>query len=295
MLPRTFALAAGQINQLAITIIASGLAIGSLSVFNLANNLQSFPISVFGISLAIAVFPVFSEALANNQADKFVSAFSLHFRRVLFFIIPVSIFILLERAQLVRIILGAEAFNWTATYNTAQTLGWFAISLFAQSLIPMLTRSFYALEDTKTPFWVSLSAISVNIIFSLLLTPTMGVAGLALAFSLASILNMIILIGVLRTRIGYLDDKKIIWSTFKISLNSLSAGLVVYLGLKIMADLVNMRSFWGIFIQGAVAAGLGVICYIGLSLLFNSEEIIVIKNWAARYLKPIFSQNLSKK
>src|SRR3989338_7822651 len=120
MLPRTLGLAAGQVNQLVITMVASTLMAGSIAVFNLANNLQSFPISIFGVSLAIAVFPVFSEALARADQDKFRTAFSIHFRRVIFLIIPVSIFILLLRAQLVRVILGSGNFDWSDTYYIAQ-------------------------------------------------------------------------------------------------------------------------------------------------------------------------------
>ncbi len=288
MLPRTLGLAASQLNLLVITMVASTLTSGSLAVFNLANNLQSFPSSLVGVSLAIAVFPVFAEALAKDDQPSFVQAFSLHLRRVLFFIIPLSIVILLCRAQLVRLILGAGNFDWHDTYYTAQTLGWFVISLFAQSLIPMLARSFYALEDTKTPVIISLITISLNILASLFLGRTMGVEGLALAFSLAAILNMLILLMVLRFRLGYLDDKKIIWSTFKISLNSLLAGAVVYGLLRLMAGLVDMHTFFGIFWQGLIAGGGGMIFYLAVSLLFNFEEILVIKNFLSRTFRPLF-------
>ncbi len=291
MLPRTIGLAAGQINQLVITMVASTLMAGSIAIFNLANNLQSFPISIFGVSLAIAVFPVFSEALARHDQRMFVTAFSIHFRRVIFLIIPVSIFILLLRAQLVRVILGSGNFDWSDTYFTAQTLGWFTISLFAQSLIPMLARSFYALEDTKTPVIISFVAIVINIIGTIFLGSKYGVVGLALAFSIASILNMILLMVVLRLRVGYLDDKKIIWSTFKISINSLLSGGVVYLMLRAMATMVDMQTFVGVFLQGLVAGTIGILFYLGISLLTKCEEVDMVKKWSGKYLKPIFQKN----
>lgn len=291
MLPRTIGLAAGQFNQVIITVLASGLAMGSLAIFNLANNLASFPISVFGISLAIAAFPVFSEALSQNNPTKFVSAFSLHFRRVIFLIVPVSIFILLLRAQIVRVILGTNNFDWTATYYTANTLGIFAVSLFAQSLIPMITRSFFALEDTKTPLVIGGISIGLNITLSFALTPAFGVLGLAMAFSTASIINMLILVWALRIKFGYLDDKRIILSTLKISFNSLVAGAVVYLILRLMADLVDMTTFLGIFLQGLVAGVSGAILYLGLSFLSNAEEVLVVKSWLGKFLQPIFTSN----
>lgn len=287
MVPRTIGLAANQLNLLVMTMVASTLMTGSLAIFNLANNLQSFPSSIFGVSLAIAVFPVFSEALALKEQGRFVQVFSLHFRRILFLIIPISVLILLLRAQLVRVILGSGQFDWQDTYYTAQTLGWFVISLFAQSLIPMLARTFYALEDTKTPVIISLVTIAVNILGSVILGRSLGVEGLALAFSGASILNMILLLMVLRLRLGYLDDKKIIWSTFKISVNSLLAGGVIYIILRFMANLVDMRTFIGIFLQGLVAGSVGLVFYLAVSLLTNCEEIKVVKQWLNKYLRPL--------
>ncbi|MFA6304757.1 MAG: murein biosynthesis integral membrane protein MurJ [Patescibacteria group bacterium] len=288
MIPRTIGLAANQFNLIVITVVASTLATGSLAIFNLANNLQSFPISIFGVSLAIAVFPVFSETLAQNESGRFVQVFSLHFRRVVFLLIPISVFILLLRAQLVRVILGSGNFDWQNTYDTAQTLGWFTISLLAQSLIPMLARSFYALEDTKTPVYISSLAIVLNIIGTVFLGKLFGVAGLAMAFSISSIVNMIILLMVLRLRVGYLDDKKIIWSTLKISFNSVISGLVVYVVLRIMASAVDMRSFLGIFTQGLVAGLAGLSFYLLISLLTRCEEIQIIRIWLAKYLRPLF-------
>ncbi|MBU1131402.1 murein biosynthesis integral membrane protein MurJ [Patescibacteria group bacterium] len=291
MVPRTVGLAGNQINQIVITIIASTLAAGSVAIFNLANNLQSFPISIFGVSLAIAAFPVFSEALGLGDREGFKKIFSVHFRRILFLIIPVSVFILLLRAQIVRVILGAGNFDWSDTYYTAQALGWFIISLFAQSTIPMLARSFYALEDTKTPVIISLAAMVVNIAGSYFLGARMGVEGLALAFSIASILNMIALTMALRLRLGYLDDKKIIWSTFKISLNSLIAGAGVYFMLRVMADLVNMRTFAGVFIQGLAAGIVGIVIYLIISFFTNCEEIVMVKRFFQKHLEPIIKKS----
>lgn len=288
MVPRTFGLAASQLNQLVITIIGSTLVVGSITVFNLANNLQSFPASVFGISLAIAVFPIFSEALAKNNHPEFIKIFSLHFRRIIFMIVPVSVFILIERAQIVRIILGAANFDWEDTYLTAQTLGWFSVSLFAQSLIPMITRSFYALRDTRTPVIIGLFSIAINIACSLWLGQKMGVEGLALAFSICSIFNMLLLLFALRTRIGYLDDKTIISSTMRIIVNAIFGGLAVYLSLRFFAQIVNMRTFIGIFIQGASSGVIGLLVYFLLCLITSCPEITIIKTYIFKYLRPLF-------
>lgn len=273
MVPRALGLGVTQINQVVITTIASTLAVGSVAVFNLANNLQYFPISVFGVSLALSSFPVFSQAFSENNKNKFVTHFSQTFRRILFLIIPTSILILLLRAQIVRLVLGAGNFDWEDTILTAQTLGFFSLSLFAQSLIPILARSFYAFQDTKTPVVISIISMILNVIGSLIFVQFMGVLGLALAFSLASFVNMILLLIVLRVRIGALDDQRIINATLKIIFLSLLMGLVVQ-GLKyLIAPQVDMQTFVGVFLQTAGSILGGVLLYLLLAGLFQFEEV----------------------
>ncbi|RJQ34994.1 murein biosynthesis integral membrane protein MurJ [Candidatus Parcubacteria bacterium] len=277
MLPRTIGLAAGQFNLVIITMIASTLSVGSIAVFNLANNLQSLPISLFAVSLAIAVFPTFTQAVNENNSKLFAENFSISFRRILFLVIPISILILVLRAQIVRVILGSGAFNWENTKDTAQTLGLFALSMFAQGLIPLLARSFYAHEDTKTPMLISIFSIAVNILLSWWLAQWMGVMGLALAFSISSIINMLLLYVSLHLRVHDIDDNKIFKSLLMISLNGMSAGAICYAGLYLLAPLVNMQTFWGIFTQGVGAGLLGLLTYLILSILFKLEEVEIFR------------------
>ncbi len=285
MLPRTFGLAVNQVNQLVIVIIASTLASGSIAYFNLANNLQSFPISVFGVSIALACFPVFSRALADKNTSQFQESFSVNFRRILYLIVPASVLLLLLRAQIVRLILGSGSFTWRDTIQTAQTLGFFALSLFAQSLLPLITRSFYALEDTKTPVLVSLGSVIINIFLAITLGQKIGIFGVALAYSIASIINMVVLLIILRLRVGYLDDEKLAGAAIRIGLLSIFMGLTAYLIMRIVAPLVNMRTFIGILIQTTTTIIISGGLYLWLSFLFNFPEVQIIKNYLAKYIK----------
>ncbi|PIP29231.1 hypothetical protein COX28_00155, partial [Candidatus Kuenenbacteria bacterium CG23_combo_of_CG06-09_8_20_14_all_39_39] len=216
ILPRTIGLAANQINQVVITAIASTLMAGSVAIFNLAFNLQSVPIGIFAVSLAIASFPSLSESFTTGNREKFLQRFSVTVRRILYLVIPVSIFMIALRAQIVRLVLGAGEFDWTDTVMTAQTLGFFGISLFAQGLIPILARAFYAFQNTLIPVTISLMAVIMNILASIILAPKMGVAGLALAFSITGAIQVILLFVTLHHKIGNVDEKKILFSLIKI-------------------------------------------------------------------------------
>jgi putative peptidoglycan lipid II flippase len=285
MIPRTLGIAVSQVNLLIITIFASTLAAGSLAVFNFAQNLQSVPLGVIGVSFAIAVFPTLSAYAAKKDDASFIQAFSETFRQVMFFIIPASVFMLLLRAQLVRVILGAGKFDWNDTTLTFQVLGIFAMSLFAQSVIPLLARSFYALHDTKTPFYIAVVSEIVNILSVVLLIRRYEILSLAMAFSFANLVQMLLLLFFLRTKFESLDDKKIISSILKVALASVGAGLSIQLVKQLSVAFVNMDTFLGVFSQMAASSAAGVLVFILACHALKIEEYLLFK---ASLTKKIF-------
>ncbi len=284
MFPRMLGIAVNQINLLVMTMFASMLMSGSLAVFSFAQNLQSVPLGIFGISFSIAVFPVLSGFIAREDKENFVKTFSQTFRQILFFVIPLSVFILVLRAQLVRVVLGSGQFNWEDTILTYQCLGIFTISLFAQSTIPLLARSFYALQDTKTPFYIALITEVINIVAVLFFIGKMQITGLALAFSIASIVQMFLLLFVLRARFEHLDDRTILKSVFKIALASFIAGLTIQATKYAVASMVSLSSFLGVFTQLTVSFAIGISVFIIVSQLLALEEFVNFKNSLTRRL-----------
>ncbi|MFA5871202.1 MAG: murein biosynthesis integral membrane protein MurJ [Parcubacteria group bacterium] len=282
MIPRTMGLAVTQINLLIITIIASTLAAGSLAIFNFANNLQSFPLGIFGIPLALAVFPSLSHAAAKKDFPVFISHFSETFRQILYFVIPASVLLLVLRAQVVRVILGSGKFDWEDTTLTFQCLGIFAISLFAQSILPLLTRSFYALHNTKIPFFTGIISEVVNLAAALIFTHYWGVLGLAIAFSSACIVNMFLLMIMLHIKAGNLNDSSISEGTIKIAISALAAGIAAQLSKYLIESFVNLDTFAGVFSQMLFCGAVGLALYALLSWLLKIKEFYAIKNFFSR-------------
>ena len=278
MIPRTIGIAVNQLNLLIITIFASTLAAGSLSIFNFAQNLQGVPLGLFGASFSIAVFPVLAALAAKGEKGNFVKTFSVTFRQILFFIIPLSVFILVLRAQIVRVVLGSGKFDWEDTILTFQALGIFALSLFAQGTIPLLARAFYALHDTKTPFYIALVTEIVNISAVLILIKKYEVIGLAIAFSISAVFQMIILLFVLRSRFENLDDKKIIRFIGKITFSSVITGLSIQLAKYTVAPAVNLDTFIGIFIQLSASSLVGLLIFVGMCYILKLEEFFKFKH-----------------
>jgi putative peptidoglycan lipid II flippase len=190
---------------------------------------------------------------------------------------------LLLRAHIVRVILGAGKFDWEATYLTAQTLGYFAVSLVAQSLVPMLARSYYADQDTKTPVKIAIVTLMMNIGLSLLLSHRFGILGLAAAYSFSNVLNMILLLAVLRIRHGDLDDRVIIRSTVKILMASAVMGVIIWLSLRAVLPGVNTHTRIGIFLQGAISGIAGLTVYGIIALVFRFDEVKIIAGQLRKY------------
>ena len=274
MVPRTMTLGVSQLNLLVITILASGLAGGSLAVFNFANNLQAFPVGIFGISFAIAAFPTMSRVAHSKK--KLIANFSATFRKILFFVVPATVLLITLRAQIIRVILGTGRFDWQDTILTMDTLGFFAIGLFAQATIPLLIRVFYARHDSKTPFFIGLAAAICNLVFGWYFSRMMGVQGLALGFSIAQIVNFVLLWLALHVHLGEIQERKILISVAKFSFAAIACGLMVQIMKLAVWPLIDMTKLWGVFTQGAAAGLSGIIIYIIVCFALRTEELFNI-------------------
>jgi len=277
MIPRSMGMAVTQINMLVITIFASILTSGSLAVFNFANNIQSVPLGLFGISFAVAAFPHLSSLAAEKSKKEFIRIFSRTFRRIIFFVAPLSLLIFILRAEIVRVILGAGKFDWEDTVLTLQVLGILSLSLIAQSLIPLLARAFYALQNTKIPFYIALASEAVNIFMVILLIKKYELMGLAIAFSIASILNAGLLTIMLRKKLGELDGRKIIRSAGKILIASVMAGLITQTSRYFISYFISLETFFEVFFQLIISGGMGMTAFLLMCCRLRVEEFYDFK------------------
>src|SRR3989338_5481940 len=165
-LPRTLGLSITQITTLVLTGIASFFSQGSIAVFNLALNLEYIPVTVIGLSYSVAAFPNLVAFSIKKASDEFAEHFSAAFRHIIFWTVPAAVLILVLRAQIVRVILGAGAFSWQDTRLTAAALFILSLAIIFQSLFMLFVRTFYAEGESWKP-------LIINIVSSLL---TVGAA-----------------------------------------------------------------------------------------------------------------------
>jgi putative peptidoglycan lipid II flippase len=275
MIPRSVAIATYQINFIIMTVFASTLAAGSITVFSFANDLQYFAVGIVGVSFAIAAFPTLSEHAAKQNGKAFIEHLVATIRKVTIFIIPIMICLLMLRAQIVRVVLGSGQFDWAATIATADALAMFSLSLFAQAMIPVLARAFYALHDTYTPLFIAIIGTLTNIVAAFLLKDILGISGLALAFSIGATIQFVLLWVALRHQTSTLNESVLLQLLYKISFATILMTVTIqslknWLGSEGMFDLTR---FWGIFLQGLIAGIAGLIVYAGMMYLMKVPEI----------------------
>lgn len=275
MLPRAVGLAVVQINFLVNTILASSLAAGRIAALAYAWRLMLLPVGVVGQSLATAVFPTFSEQTARREMGEFRKTFSAAFRTTLYLSIPAAVGLLILGGPLIALLFQRGEFDARSTAETAWALQFYAIGLFAHSGLEIVTRAFYAMHDTKTPVVIGVGTMALNIALSVLFIAPLAQGGLALANSIATILEMLILLFIFRRRVGDIDDRHILVSTWRIALAA-AAMLVV------IVAFANYFSARGPIFVAVAGTAIGAIVYLSATIALRSEEIAVVVRRSSR-------------
>lgn len=278
---RTLSLSSQQLTLIIFTAIGSSLAAGSIAIFNLANNIQTLPTVVFGTSFATALFPTLTEQIALGKREEFLHHLTKTLRMIFFLMVPATVGLIALRSQTIRLILGSGYFGWGDTIAAANTLAWFAISLIAQGPINLLARAFYALHDTKTPAKWSLVFLAAAAAFGYPLARTMGVEGLALAFSIASLINFLGLYFALGHHHEiYFNHRAITISLLKAAAGGLVMTILMWLTKYAVVPYIDMHTFLGILIQFCLTAIIGLAAYLALAWVLGMEEVKWL--WAFR-------------
>ena len=228
-----------QLNIIIGTIIASFLPIGAISHIYYADRLNQLPLAIFGIAMGTVLLPTLSKAIKNNN-KKIVDLTqnrSLEFSLLISLPSAVGLYVL--STPIIHILFEREAFIAEDTLYTAQVLSMFSLGLPAYILIKILVTCFFAREDTKTPLYVSIISVIVNLVLSLLLISTMREMGIALATAISAWINALLLLIILRFQNNLLLDSiflknilKIIISTFVMLIGAYTLNEVFFVNLS---------------------------------------------------------------
>ncbi len=264
--PRVLGLAAVQINFLVNTILASGLSAGSLSALDYAFRVMLLPLGIFAQAVATAAFPTFAQQVAEENVVGMRRTLTQLVRAILFLTIPAAVGLILLAHPLVAVLFQRRAFDATSTRLTAIALQAYAVGLVGHALVEILARAYYSLHDTRTPVGIGILAMGLNIALNVWWVRVWGHTGLALANSVATVIEAGALYVVLHRRIGAL----------------LALDTVAAMARQVLAALVMGGVLWGL--SPLLRAGgnilwltgglfIGSMTYLGGTFVLGGDEV----------------------
>lgn len=292
-IPRSFALMANQLLLIAYAAVASVITVGAVSSMTFAFNLQSVPLTVIGLSYASALFPALSLMVHKGEWDLYTKEVWATMRHMLFWLLPATMFLIVLRAHIVRVVLGSGAFSWDDTRLTAAILALFTVSLIGQAAILAFSRAYYAAGKTLLPivlnvggallagilaFYAVSIASAVPFIMQFLEAflrvsdvPGTLVLMIPATYSFTMLLVALLFGVIFAVRFGF--DWSFLPSVGASFTASVLGAGVTYGALQFFEPVLLTRTFLGIFAQGALSGILGLLVWVLVLYLMRSDEL----------------------
>jgi len=272
MIPAMLGAGITTINVFVGTILASMLPGGSVTYLFYADRIVELPLGVFAIAIGTASLPSFSRHVAAGNIDELKASISFSLRLMLFLTVPATFALMALNLPIISVIFQRGAFDAQAAIYTGQALFFYGMGLWAFSVVRVFVATFYSLQDAKWPMRAAIISFVVNLLVSLALMYPMKHKGLALATSLAAIVNVIILGIVLKKKIGPFLDRNFYFSTLKIITSSIIMGGSIML-IDVFMSWDSSSSFRSRFIYLLTAIVAGATTFFICSYLLKSPEM----------------------
>ena len=275
MVPRVFGVAVVQLNFLVNIILASTMVQGSLTGLTLGFAIMLMPQIVIAQAIAIAALPTFSIQVARGEITEMRQSLATTLRGVVFLSLPASVGLLLLGRPIVSMLFERGEFDARSTDLVAWALLWYAAGLVGHALVEIISRAFYALKDTRTPVWVGAAAMGLNLILSLSLSIAFErigrapLGGLALANTIATALEAIVLLWLMRGRLDGLAFPRVRRGLFAAA----AASVVLAVFLILWRDGTSGSSVWLVGLGGVV---FGAAIYWLAAFVFRAPEAIAL-------------------
>ncbi len=276
-------------NYLVSINIASKIQVGAITAYSTAFTLHLVPVGLIGIAISTAAFPKLSERLGQGRPDLFKKELMTILRVIVWLSLPVAVITFLARGYLVRLLVAS------GNPTISLILGSLALAVLFRSIFHIMSRGFYAQQDTKTPLYISIVAISVNVFLAIWLTRpgAYGVEGLAIAYSITAVLEVAILGVVLSRRLG----GGMFTLGFVRSLMRMvsAAGFSAFVTYLFIAFLLPLRAtdagFFILVPKFVLIITVGLLTYLLFSYVFGVRESIpVVKRIKSILFKPMTIQ-----
>jgi len=243
LLPSIFSSGVTQINILVGTIIASFQA-GAVSYLYYADRVYQINLAVAGIAVGTVMLPELSKQIKNNNHDQITSLQNRALELSLFLSVPAATALILASEQIITSLFGYGSFNIESVSNTATALTFFAFGVPAFSILKIFSNYFFARNDTKTPFYLSVISVALNIIISVSFFGQLGFVIIPIATSISSWINVFLHFYFIRKRNLYNFDKTFIYKLPRMILSVVVMGIVLYFLLGLFSNKFDYNESW---------------------------------------------------
>lgn len=263
--------------------LASRLADGTVRAYQQALTLHMMPINLIGVAISNAAFPQLTEHLGEGRNDLFQKDLRSLLRIIFWMALPVSVVIFFTRGYVVHFIRNG------GNQLIAGILGCLVVAILFRTIYHMAARAFYARQDTKTPLYISIFSITLNIILAIVLSMVlkMGAYGLAWAQSTVAVLEVVVLLAVMNRQMPKLFDMTFVRAIFKMMIAGTITGVVCYIAVLIMPFRYHDDSFFSAFPKFVIISLVSFGAYAAVSKWLKLPEIDPI---LARLKKVLFGR-----
>ncbi|MBI3485965.1 murein biosynthesis integral membrane protein MurJ [Candidatus Daviesbacteria bacterium] len=288
---RNIGLAVEQLSDTIGIALASLVSYSSVTLLTFAQHLQVVPIGLFGATIAQAALPVLSREHAKGETESFKVTLLTTMHQIFFLTLPAAAILIVLRIPVVRLVFGASQFSWEDTVLTGRTVAFLAAGVATQSVILLLVRGFYAFKDTKTPVYVSIFAVAINISLSLLFIKQMhlGVWSLGLSYAVSTNLSFFLLLYFLDQKVKGFSKKDLFAPALKMLLASLVAAIALYIPIKALDQLVfDTTKTINLLLLTGIASMFGLGIYLVLVWLMRVRELYTFTDLLKRTYRAQF-------
>ena len=259
-LPVIIGTSVNEINVLVDRTLASRIAVGGISALNYARRLNGFVQGLVVVSLTSVMFPMISKMAAAENIKDLKQTVNEAMASMSLLIIPATIGAMVFAEEIVALLFGRGAFTAEAITMTGNALFYYSIGMIAFGLRDVLSRAFYALQDSKTPMINATIGVVLNIALNIILSRYMGIGGLALATSISAIVAVVLLFTSLRRKIGGLGLSNLVKSFTKIGLASVIMGVIARGGYNSLTQILG-QNLALVIIMGMAVLIYGILVY----------------------------------
>ncbi|WIV12111.1 murein biosynthesis integral membrane protein MurJ [Proteiniborus sp. MB09-C3] len=287
-LPASLGVSVDQINVLIDRTIASNLIIGGIAALNYSNRLIYFVQGLFVTSIATVFYPRISKMLAQNEKVGFKKSIQESIIGMVLLIIPSAIGLMILSKPIIEMLFGRGAFNSQAIKLTSSALFFYSLGIVGVGLREILSRVFYAMQDTKTPVINASLGMVMNITLNIILSRYIGINGLALATSISATFTTFLLFISLRKKIGPFGMKQIFISFLKILFASLVMGLLAKLSFNYLITILSHN------FSLIIAIGFGAVSYFVIICFMKFKDVDVIVGAMKKKIDRMINQGTNK-